>query len=249
MEFKQFGFGKGDDNIGGRTSRFKQRGNEVDRLSFGWFPRNDDGTVNFDAETPMFAGVEAVYIPGVGRVVADGPEFVELAGKPSKYRIGTVVVKWPTDPTGKVSAGRLRDGEWSILLWDFTGFKYKQIGSVHQEWPLGHHDLKVSCTEPKYQNQNFTPCPQNLLRDMSQSDKQKEIFEEIMGEVDTLVAKIKGELARELTIDEVRQRLARNNGPGGGGHDNSPGGASRQLAGASGEQVDSMIDDFLGNVD
>ncbi len=143
----EFGFGAGDDNIGGKGNRLKLKEGETYRLSFAWWPGLELGKPELDADSPKFIGCKRFYIPGVGYFQDKGPEYAKLAGSASKMSIATVVIKWPTDSAGNLDKAKFQSGGFTVASWIFSQDKYKVIQQNHIEYPLGSCDIRVSCTD------------------------------------------------------------------------------------------------------
>lgn len=221
---------------GGNTERFKGKKGETYRLSFAWWPMGDDNRLNLSAKKPRFIGGKRVYIPTVGYVLYKGPEFNGFGDSDPKIAIGTIVVIWPTDKAGNVDQNRLAAGDYKVASWVFSESRYKVLDNQWREWPAGEHDITALCEDEQYQKMTFAPCKNNLLKAIltSSSDKHKILADDILSKVRALEAKIGNEVARDLTIDEVKLKLGKSTPP-----PVSPAG------GGMSTQVDSMLDNIL----
>jgi hypothetical protein len=237
MSFSEFGFGEGDENIGSKTKRFKAKEGEKYRVSFIWWPGIETGKPNMDAATPKFIGCKRLFLQGVGYFIDKGPDFVKIAGTPSKMQVATLICKWPTDEKGAVDKGRFQNGEYSVMPWIISIDKYRNIEQNHREFPLGQHDLSLACTDTQYQKITISPCRENLFRKLYEKDPAG-VAAKIITEAQEAIKEIGNELAQDLTIDQIRERLGRQgggSGPSGGG-----------IASSDTKQFDSMLDDILG---
>ena len=240
--FRTFGFGKDDDNVGkgGKVAKFKAKQGETYRISFINWPGLAEGTPNFDAETPMFEGDHMNFIKGVGRVLNRGPEYTRIAGEPPKLRIMGIIAVWLTTKKGQIDAQAIQDGDVEVFMWDLPETKYADLKPIHQEWHFGSHDLRATCTKADWQEMTFGPCKDSLIRKVFENDKLKAARDSILAAAQELLPKMRPEIGREMTIDQIREKLA---GAGGGGG----GGASNQLADpGTTEDIDGLVDDLLG---
>jgi hypothetical protein len=234
--YTEFGFGSGDDNLGGRSKRFKAKEGEKYRVSFVWWPGIEDGNPDLEAATPKFIGCKRLYLQGVGYFIDKGPEYVKIAGgSPSKMQVATLICKWPTDSNGSLDKARFQNGDFSVMPWIFSTDKYRNIEQNHREFPLGQHDLTISCTDTQYQKMTLSPCRESLFRKLVEKDKAGPIIEAVRSNLSS----INSELAQDLTIDQIRERLGR-----------SDRGASPMAGGgvapANSADFDNMLDDILG---
>jgi hypothetical protein len=237
--YQDFSFGENDSGIGEKTKRFKAEGGHTYRVSFGWWKKTDENGLAIMDGAPQFTGAQVNYIPNAGYIVNSGPEFTKLAGEPARTRIGTVLVVWPTLKDGTIDKTRLAAGDVEVIPWIFSGDKYKRLNHIHKEFPFGQHDVTLSCTDTQFQKIDFSPCKDSLLAKMMGNDKAKGLVDSIFADVARIVEGIRGEVGREMTIEQVREKLA---GGGGGGGGSAP---VAQAAAVASEDIDSMVDDML----
>jgi hypothetical protein len=78
----------------------------------------------------------------------------KMVGKP-KYRFATNVIVYKTDNNGDI----IDPVQWEIMLWAHCDTaKINEIQRIKKEWKdLKAHDIKVSCSNQKFQNLGFTP--------------------------------------------------------------------------------------------
>lgn len=236
MSFKQFGFGKNDASVGRKKSRLSMDKNETARVSFLWWPGLDEGKLDLDAETPEFIGAHRHFLKGVGYFINKGPEYTKLAGEPPKMRINTIIVKWPMKAGGKLDGDAIAAGHFEVMYWVFDEGKYDEIKPIHNDWPLGSHDLKIKCTDAGFQKMSFSPCRDSVLRKLYEKDPKAEIVQEILAAGQALLPNVENEVGRDMTLDQIREKLN-----GGGG---SPGGAPVNDAAAT-EDIDDALDNLL----
>jgi len=239
--FEQFGFGEGDEGLGSKTKRFKAKEGEKYRVSFLWWPGMDESKPNLDANTPKFIGCKRLYLAGVGYFIDKGPEFTKAAGSASKMYVATIICKWPTDQNGNLDKAGFQEGRFEVMPWIMSTDKYKNIEQNHKEFPLGAHDITINCTDTQYQKMTLSPCRENLFRKIYEKDAAK--AGPIMEATKQVIALIQGELAQDLTIEQVREKLGRNGGAAGGS--GGPGGGGAGVAQNS-KDFDNMLDDLLG---
>lgn len=239
MSFIEWGGDNEDNNTpamdGGNIQRFKGKKGETYRISFAWWPLGEGSTLNLSAKKPKFIGGKRNYIPGVGYILNKGPEFTSLAGgEQPKLAIGTIIVKWPTDKAGAVDQTRLLNGDYAIMSWVFGEQRYKVLENQWRDWPAGEHDITALCEDEQFQKMTFSPCKNSILRQVMTANKDpyKAIAADIASRVKSMEAKIGNEVARDLSLDEIRLKLGK--------------GGAAPVAGASG--MSSQVDDMLGNI-
>jgi len=233
--YMDFTFDSGDEKLGKKSKRFKGREGETYRISLAWFAEaNEDGSPNMDGNV-QFTGCERHYMQGVGYFLHKGAEFAKLAGGAPKQAVATIVVVWPTDKKGTLNSASFSKGtDYEVMPWVFSSERYDQLKNRHVEWPLSEHDLILSCTDTQYQKMDISPAKDNLLRKLVESDKDKAraISVAIMEQVQKIESSIRTDLARDLTLEQLREKL--------GGSTASP-----VTGGAAEENVDELLDNLL----
>ena len=233
--YMEFGFGDNDSNLGAKGKRFKAKEGETYRVSFVWWPGIEEGKPNLDAQTPKFIGCKRLYIQGVGYFISKGPEYERLAGGNAKMYVATLICKWPTDSKGNLDKGRFASGEFEINSWVMSVDKYKAIEARHKEFPLGEHDVTLSCTDTQYQKIDISPCRESLFRKIVEKDPER--AQTIIEAVQAVAKDLPRDLAQDLTLDQIREKM----GKGGGALPvSSSGPASNSSA-----DFDGMLDDIL----
>ncbi len=213
--FEDFGFGENDGNLssGNRPTKLKLKANETARLSFGWWEGIETGAPNFDSATPRFRKTYRHYVENVGYFVSKGPEVVRLAGGDApKLCIGTVVVKWPLLKDGSVDMPNLLKG-YTVHPWLFSQDKFLSFRTIHKDFPFGQYDLSVTCTEAGFQKLQPVPAKGNLLRGLLA--KHPAECAAMMQEIQSVIQGIDREIARDLSLDELRQKLGLSAAPAG----------------------------------
>lgn len=223
-------FGENDNNIGSKSKKFKGKEGEKYRISLVWFHTNPDGSLNF--ERPRFTACERFFLNGVGYFLNRGPEYAKIAGGPPKQTVGTIIVKWPTDRNGSLDKASFTNGTgYEVLAWIFSGKKYQQMKAIHDEFPVGEHDIKIDCEDTQYQKMSFTPTKESLFTTLANNPKGAAIVAAIREEVNRIASSLATEMAQDLTLDQIRERLA------------GEGGATPVVTGAA-ENVDNLLDDL-----
>lgn len=247
----EFGFGQNDDGFGGKVRRFKAKKDERYRVSFAWWAGSEDCNPimtalgdDAPAPSPRLLGANRFYIPGVGYFQDKGPEYQKIAGSatPGKMYAGTLIVVWPIDERGNVKKAEFAEGKFQVLPWIFSKDKYDTIAQNHNQFPLGMHDLSLLCTDDNFQKMTFTPCRENLLAMLRQ--KQPEAAKRLLEQVRDLIPLLPNEIAQDLTLDEIRTRMAKANGAAPAKFD-VPAGGSRPAVSAP---AAADFDDLLSSV-
>ena len=216
--FMEFGFGEGDEKVGLKGKRYKAKEGETNRVSFVWWPGLEEYKPQLDANTPKFIGCKRLYLPGVGYFMDKGPEWVKLAGgAASKMQCGTVICVWPTDSKGNLDKRRFGEGDFTVMSWVMSTDKYRSIEARHREFPLGSHDVTLACTDTQYQKIDVVPCRENLFRRLVEKDPNKAKL--IMDSAIEVAHDLPRDLAQDLSLDAIREKLGKGGGSpiGGGG--------------------------------
>jgi hypothetical protein len=235
--FKDFGFGQGDEAISsGKFERAKFKEGETYRISFVWWPTTPDGKVDLAAPTPRFKGAKRFFIPGVGYVLDSGPEVAKIAGAPSKMTVASIIAMWPTNRKGELDKERFVRGDVEVKPWVFSGQIYENLARRHNEFHFGESDLSIKCTDTQYQKLDLASCKGNLYKTAMDTPKLSPLVEAIQASVKAIEEGIENLIGRDMTPAQLREKLG---GASGGG---SVGGGSVTTS-----DVDSMIDDLLGD--
>ena len=250
----EFGFDE-DSNLGNKIRRFKGNLNERYRFSFAWWKGSDQRKPQFTPDnpeaspcSPKFIAAKRFYVPGVGYFMDKGPEYQKIAGAtgPGKVNVATLIISWPIDEKGNLNKTRFNEGAFQVYPWIFSKDKYDTIKQNHDQFPLGLHDLSALCTDANFQKMTFTPCRENLFAKLI--EKSPEMASKIHDQVIELIAALPNELAQDLTIDEIKTRLAKAGGAQPGKFEDSGrsgGGAARAPSLASSSDFDAMLDDLV----
>ena len=240
--FQQFGFGDNDGNIGKKGKRLKMDKGETVRISFLWWPGLAEGNPNLDAPTPGFVSAPRHYLKGVGYFINQGPAYTQIAGEPAKKRINTIIVKWPLLSSGKLDAEGIQEGNFEVMYWVFDEGKYDEIKPIHAEWPLGSHDLKITCSDAGFQKMSFSPCKDSVLRKVLSKGLDGPLVKALIEEAQNFLPDVNNEIGKIMTLDQIREKLGGGTGGGGGGG----GGGGLVADAAATEDIDEALDDLLG---
>ncbi len=233
---QEMGFDLNDDGVGSKGNRLKLKEGDKFRVSFAWWPGLEDGKPVLDSPSPRFLGGKRLYLAGVGYFMDRGPEYVKIAGSPSKMQIGTVIIKWPTDSSGAIDKAKFASGDFKAMSWIISGDKYQNLKTTNSEWPLGSYDLNIACTDTQYQKITISPCRESLLRKILEKDPVKAAA--IIAQAKAVAEGLPGELAQDLTIEQIRAKLA-------GGPVGARPTAGSGAAPASSPDFDNMLEDIL----
>ena len=239
---QHFSFGEGDKDIGGQIKPFKADAGRSYRVSFIWWKGLEDGKPDLDSPAPQFAGANANFIPNVGFIINKGPEYTKLAGdKAPRMRIASVIAVWPTDKQAQVDKSALQRGEIDILPWVISGDKFTTLKNINKEFPFGSHDFTLNCTDANFQKMTFTPCRDSLLRALLGNPKAESMVADMIAKAQLISGGISEHVGREMTVQQIREKLV--GGPG-GGHGGGGGSSSAVDTMATGD-IDSMVDNML----
>lgn len=236
--FQQFGFGENDTGVGKKGKRFKMDKGEEARISFIWWAGLDKGKPDLKAATPMFIGGPRHYMKGVGYFMNKGPEYTKIAGEAPKMRINTLIVKWPLTSGGKLDAEAISAGKFEVLHFVMDDGKYDEIKPIHAEWHLGAHDIKVKCSDAQFQKMSFSPTKDSVLAKLAEK-QDSPLWLNLIVAAQTMLADVADEVGRDMTLDQIREKLA------GGGGGASAGGGGTGVVGAASEELDDALDKFL----
>ena len=210
MSISTFTLGGSAPILSSGKSRWKPQKGKY-RISFVALPGLENGNPDFNAQAPLFKGGRRLYNKDVGYFLDNGPEFQKFASEPSKIAIATVVILWPVDnATGKVDANRLASGNYEVKTWTLSLEKYKQLETTNSEFPLTKHDVLADVTDPTFHKMSFSPARENLLA--SVKEKNPALFNDIISISRDLYARLQDDIAQDLTIDQIREKLAGKNG-------------------------------------
>ena len=141
-----------------------------------------------------------------------------------------------------------RDGALRGLAGAGVGFETKRLSTVtvpavegsifdavlrNKEFHFGEHDVTITCEDTQYQKLAFSPCKDSILAKVR--SKGGSLWESIVQQVAQVSATIQGEIGRELTLDQIREKMS--GAPAGG--------ASAPAAAVATEDIDNLVDNLL----
>lgn len=253
--FLDFSVGENDDNIGKKSKKFSLEDGRTYRVSFAWLSvpvKNAEGaTIGWDDAAAWkggklhpdaqvrFTGCERIYKEGVGFFLYKGPAYAQF-GQPKQY-VATVLVVWPTDKDGDLDKAAFAAGKgWTVQPWLFSTDKYASIKKSHKRSPLTKCDMALECPVggAKFQKVNFIAETESYLMKLSVSEKPefKAVFERILADIRAVSENIHREMARDLTIDQIKEAL--------GDSVETATGSSSSSSHAS-KNVDDLLDNIL----
>ena len=238
--FMDFSFGSGDDELKNKSKRYKPEGGVTDRVTFVWF--NDyDGDLPAEGSQPKFTGCERTkYDQRVGFVLLtpdNKDEVLSLLRVQSQKRVASVICVWPTDKDGELDVSSFKAGKgWKVMPWVFDPGKYNEIKRLNKRFALTAHDLSMTCTDGKFHKMTFTPEGESLLGKYlnAKSEDLQAVGQKIIAEARSVASNIHRDLARVMTLDEIREAIGDDVSPMGGGGENH-----------AAADVDSLLDDVL----
>jgi hypothetical protein len=152
--------------------------------------------------------------------------------------IGTVVINWPLDSKGNLDKAALENGDVEVQPWIFSQDKYDSFKPIHKEFPFGSHDVTVQCTDTQYQKMTFSPCRESLLRKIK--DGAPNHFKNIVAKIAAVAGNIQRDIGREMTLDQIREKMSGGSGGGGGNAAASAAPSPQTTA-----EIDSIVDNLL----
>jgi len=219
--FFDFSLGTGDDLMSQRSKRFKAEKDHTYRMTMCWFKDFDkDGSPILGEDSIRFTGCERVYKEGVGYFLYKGPAYAEF-GAP-RQTVATVICVWPANREGDLDKNAFASGTgWQVMPWVFSPDKYREIARHHKRADLSEHDLTVTCQDGRYQKLTFITENSNLLQKLLKSEKEEHrmVGEKILAAANQVAEGIHRDLARDMTVDQIRESLGQDvETPTGGSH-------------------------------
>jgi hypothetical protein len=233
--FKEFRPGEGDEGIGRRNRVFKGEGGKTYRVSFVHLPV-ENGLLDF-SKPPKFVSAPRIYIPDVGYVLYQGPEYAKFGTV--KQHVATLICLWPMTAKGTVDADAFGKGDgYRVCSWVFSPEKYEILKTNNLEFPFTEHDFNLHFTDTQYQKVHFSPCRDNFIRGLHEKRKKtklnepmEDMLQDIVAQVADLRETLNDDLARVMSVQDIQQKI--------GSADGAP-------VQASADNVDEMLDDLLG---
>ena len=235
-----FSFGSGDDSLKKKSKRFKPETGRTYRVSFVWFNDYDEDGMPTEEAQPKFTGCERTkYDQRVGVVLLtpdNREEIMRLLRKDAQHRVASVICVWPCDKDGELDVASFKAGKgWVCCPWVFDPGKYNEIKRVNKRFPLTGHDLSMTCTDGTFHKMTFTPEGESLLHKYlgAKSEDLQESARKIIAEARSIASGIHRDLARSMTVDEVKEAIGDEVEPSGGGDNHTS------------EDVDNLLNDVL----
>lgn len=203
--FADFGMGDGDSGLGKKNVRFDPEAGKTYVLSFVWYREYGTAGVPNLTKGLRYTSCERIYKEGLGYVLYKGPAYADF-GKP-KTAIATIIALWPSD--GKGNADMTRLAEVQIMPWVFSPDKYEILSRANDKFALIKHDIAVTCTDSKFKKISITPDNKCVIDMLRHSDKPgaATLLNTIYQSVANVASNIRNDLARDLSLDEIREKL------------------------------------------
>jgi len=152
------------------------RKNEHLRVSIAWWPKDKEGLPDMVGTDPRLVSCKRHYVlpemdptgQGGGYFLCQGQN-CQMCKSPDENLsqpraiFGTVVVAWPTDSRGNLNRDAWKRQIFDVMPWVFGQQVLSTIQQVQPHYPLGMHDLTLTCEDPKFQRIQVAPCKDNLL--------------------------------------------------------------------------------------
>jgi len=162
-----------------------------------------------------FKKMNAHYQDGLGYVISrlgkDGAESDVVWRKldDPKLYFTTLLLIYPTDKDGNLDKDGLKAGRWFLIPWRFGRKTYELIWKLNDslrenDLSIASQDLKLECTEGKYQNITVNSAGPALWQ--KSENFKKQVLEKALPFYDKLIP------FREMSTDQLRAKL----GLGGG---------------------------------
>jgi len=204
------GFGSGDKSLmnGGRADSYKGEKDRKDRIALVWLNKDEKGEYYFGDDeatkasaTPKFKVASYHYVPGMGYIESVGEYSTAKFGAP-KRRIGTFVLQYKTDKQGNLFKGP--DGkpvvDFEVKEWKFSEDKYRTLASIHEEFNLCAHDIRIECTDAGFQKMTFTPTNGKALW-----QRDPTIRKAVLDKVASMEPHFS--LTRKVTVEDIKAHL------------------------------------------
>lgn len=210
--FSEVGFSENDDELVLGSTSFSLKKNDTVLISFLRWEKKADGSWNLDAPSPKFITAKVHYVPGVGAIINQGPEWTKLFGKEPSSKVATVIVSWPLDRHNKPDGALISDGKYEVFPWIFSPTKYQELLRKNSVRPFGSHDLQITCTDTKFQTFDYDTLNFSLLRTCM--SERPEVFKDVVKKAGIVESKLRDMVGKVVPISELRERLSQNKGGG-----------------------------------
>lgn len=179
----------------------KELSKELDQLTM---------TDKLDFRTVHFKKFNAHYQEGLGYVIsrlgkdgAEGDEVWKKLDEPKLY-FSSLLLIYPTDAEGNIDKQGIKSGNWKVIPWRFGKKTYENVWKLNDSFrenglSIANQDLKLECTEGKYQNISVNSAGPALWQ---RSDNfKKMVLEKALPFYDKLIP------FRELSTEQLRAKL------------------------------------------
>lgn len=179
----------------------KELGKELDQLTMA---------DKLDFRTVHFKKMNAHYQDGLGYVISrlgkDGEEADEVWKKleEPKLYFSSLLLIYPTDGEGNIDKEGIKSGNWKVIPWRFGKKTYENVWKLNDSFrenglSIANQDLKLECTEGKYQNITVNSAGPALWQ-RSENFKRM-VLEKALPFYDKLIP------FREMSTDQLRAKL------------------------------------------
>ena len=163
-----------------------------------------------DFRTVHFKKMNAHYQDGLGYVIsrlgkdgAEGDEVWKKLDDPKLY-FSSLLLIYPTDAEGNIDKEGIKSGNWKVIPWRFGKKTYENVWKLNDSFrennlSIANQDLKLECTEGKYQNITVNSAGPALWQ-RSENFK-KLVLEKAIPFYDKLIP------FREMSTDQLRAKL------------------------------------------
>lgn len=201
------------------TKRAQELSKSLDQLSP--VERLDPTIAHFKALKAYFNDEVGYVVSRLGKDGAEADLVWKRLGEVKSY-FTTLLLIYPTDSEGSINkealASQVHNNKLKLIPWRFSGKTYDEIYGVNEGLrdnglSLASQDVKITCDNPKYQGVKVVPAG---LATWQRNDKVKvAVLTAALNMYDKLNP------FRELTTDQLREKLGVSNGAGGAGSDAS----------------------------
>ena len=171
----------GDDQKQFHPHGLRLKRNESIRISLSRFPIDYTTPECEDLpnlyKDPVFSGCYRHYVPPEFAPVGSEGGYVICKGRKNgcewcehsddyvsyaRFAVATIVVAWPTNSQGVVNHRKVAEGVFDVMPWVFSRKVFAELSILKEEFPLGQHDLILTCDREKFQRIQIRPARDNL---------------------------------------------------------------------------------------
>jgi len=184
---------------GGGFDIYKGRANQIDRIAILDFSKLYYSRSHYTKETGFFVCQSKFTRVGNVEVFAERALCCQKLKEGTK-RFSALIVQYHTTPDGKMT----RPFGYSLKLWRFADDKFVALRGLHQEFPLGTHDLKIACEDDTYQRMTITPYTDCYYKDPK---VQERYGAEIAAWTQASIEKLPDTAGANLSLAELAAKL------------------------------------------